>query len=116
MKVVTLLLIFSFVSNVSNLPPYNISPMATLAEKMVCCFHEVNKLYDGTLITIHSYVFSAVALDMLNNKVFTYTKAMQQPDSVQFIEAMTKEINNHESSNYWEIVCRSTIPPGHKTI
>jgi hypothetical protein len=43
-KVVTLLPIFSFVSNVSNLPFYNISPMATLAEKMVCCFHEANKL------------------------------------------------------------------------
>jgi hypothetical protein len=110
-KVVTLLSIFSFVSNISNLPSYNISPMATLAEKMVSCFHEVNELYDSTLNAIHSYAFSAVAIDMSNNEVFTYTKAMQQPNSVQFIEAMTKEIYNHESRNHWEIVCRSTIPP-----
>jgi hypothetical protein len=41
---------------------------------------------------------------------------MQQPNSVQFIEVMTKEIYNHESRNHWEIVCRSTIPPRHKTI
>ncbi len=100
----------------SNLPSYNISPTATLAERMVCCFHKVNELYNGTLNAIHSYVFSAVALDMLNNEVFTYTKAMQQPDSVQFIEAMTKELYNHESRNHWEIVCGSTIPPRHKTI
>jgi hypothetical protein len=88
-KVVTLLSIFSFMSNVSNLPSYNISPMATLADKMVCRFHEVNKLYNGTLNAIHSYAFSAIALDMSNNEVFTYDKTMQQPNSVQFIEAMT---------------------------
>jgi hypothetical protein len=45
-KVGTLLLIFSFVSDVSNLPSYNISPTATLAEKMVCCSHKVYKLYN----------------------------------------------------------------------
>jgi hypothetical protein len=72
-KVVTLLSIFSFVSDVSNLPSYNISPMATLAEKMVSCFHKVNKLYNVTLNAIHSYAFSAVAIDMSNNEVFTYT-------------------------------------------
>ncbi len=90
MKVVTLLLIFFFVSDVSHLPSYNIPPMATLAEKMVSCFHEVKEHYDGTLNAIYSYAFSAVALDMSNNEVFTYTKAMQQPNSVQFIEAMLK--------------------------
>jgi hypothetical protein len=83
---------------------------------MVCCFHKVNKLYNGTLNSIHSYSFIAITLDMSNNEVFTYTKAMQQPNSVQFIEAMTKELYDHESRNHWEIVCRSTIPPGHKTI
>ncbi len=81
--------------------------MATLAEKMVSRFHKVNKLYNGTLNAIHFHAFIAIALDMSNNEVFTYTKAMQQPDSVQFI---------HESINHWEIVCRSTIPPRHKTI
>jgi hypothetical protein len=81
--------------------------MATLAEKMVSCFYKVYKLYNGTLNAIHFYAFIAIALDMSNNEVFTYTKAMQQTNSVQFI---------HESRNHWEIVCRSTIPPRHKTI
>jgi hypothetical protein len=49
-KVATLLSIFSFVSDTSvTLPFYSISPDATMAEKMVSRFHEVNKLYDGTL-------------------------------------------------------------------
>ena len=83
---------------------------------MVSRFHEVNELYDGTLNAIHTYAFSAIALDMTNNEVFTYTKAMQQLDSHLFIEVMAKEIEDHESRHHWEIVRRSTIPPGHKTI
>jgi hypothetical protein len=51
---------------------------------------------------------------MSSNKVITYTKAMQQPDSVQFIKAMAKEIDDHKCHHHWEIVQRSTIPPGHK--
>jgi hypothetical protein len=53
---------------------------------------------------------------MSSNKVFTCTKAIHQSDSVQFIGAMSKERHDHESRNHWESVCRSTIPPGHKTI
>jgi hypothetical protein len=41
---------------------------------------------------------------------------MQQPDSAQFIEAMSKDIDDHKSCHHWEIVRQSTIPPGHKTI
>ncbi len=83
---------------------------------MVSCVHELNKLYDGTMNTIVSYAFSTVALDMLNKEVFTYTKALQQPDADKFVEAMGKEVNDHESRDHWEIVRRSTIPAGVKTI
>ncbi len=87
-----------------------------LCEKMLTRIHEVNELYDGTLNTIHAYVFNTVVLDMSNNEILTYTKAMQQPDSAQFIEAMAKKIHNHEAHDHWEIVRCNTIPPGHKTI
>jgi hypothetical protein len=87
-----------------------------MCEKMVTCFHELNELYDGMLNGIHTCAFSAVALDMSNNEVFTYTKAMQQPDSAKFIKAMLKGINDHESRDHWEIVRRTSIPQGHKTI
>jgi hypothetical protein len=66
--------------------------------------------------SICAYAFSTIALDMSNNEVFTYTKAMQQPDAPQFIEAMAKEIEDHASRQHWEIVRRSTIPSGKKTI
>jgi hypothetical protein len=41
---------------------------------------------------------------------------MQQPYSTHFIEAMSKEINDHKSKDHWEIVHQSNIPLGHKTI
>jgi hypothetical protein len=67
---------------------------------MVTRIHEVNELYNGTLNTIHAYAFNTVALDMSNNEIFTYTKAMQQPDLAKFVEAMAKEIHNHESCDH----------------
>jgi hypothetical protein len=116
-RAVTLFMLYSLVSDVKiDMPSYNISPTATLAKCAVSCLHEVNELYNGTLNSICAYAFSTIALDMSNNKVFTYTKAMQQPDSAQFIKAMSKEIDDHQSRHHWEIVQRTTIPPGNKTI
>jgi hypothetical protein len=48
--------------------------------------------------------------------VFTYTKALQQQDAAQFDQAMRKEIEDHESQDHWDIVPRSSIPEGKKTI
>jgi hypothetical protein len=66
--------------------------------------------------SVVNYAFSTLDLDMSNNKVFTYTKVLQQPDAAQFVDAMKKEIEDHESCNRWEIVPCSTIPKGMKTI
>ena len=116
-RVISLFTLYSLVSDIKiDMPAYNISPTATLANRAVCRFHEVNELYNGTLNSICEYAFSTLALDMSNNEVFTYTKAMQQPDASQFVEAMNKEIYDHESRDHWDIVHRSTIPPGMKTI
>jgi hypothetical protein len=76
----------------------------------------VNELYDGTLNAVVSYAFSTLDLDTFNNEVFTYTRALQQHDAPQFIQAMRKEIEDHESWDHWEIVHCSSIPEGKKTI
>jgi hypothetical protein len=116
-RMIMLFTLYSLMSDIKiPMPSYTISLQATFAERAATRFHEVNELYDGMLNIICSYAFSAVALDMSNNKVFTYTKAMQQPDAPQFIEAMSKKICDHKSRDHWEIVKCSTIPPGNKTI
>jgi hypothetical protein len=116
-RLVTLFTLYSLVSDVKfDMPSYNISPTATLANRAACCLNEVNELYDEVLNSTCAYTFSTIALDMSNNEVFTYTKAMQQPDSAQFIEAVSKEIDDCQSYHHGEIVRHTTIPPRHKTI
>jgi hypothetical protein len=93
-RAVTLFMLYSLVNGMKiDMPLHNIFPTATLAERAACHLHEVNNLYDGTLNSICAYAYSTIALVMSNNEDFTYTKAMQQPDSAQFIEAMSKEID-----------------------
>ncbi len=97
-------MLYSLVSDVNiDMLSYNISPTATLAKRAASCLHELNEFSDGTLNSICAYAFSTIALDMSNNKIFTYTKAIQQPDFAQIIEAMSKEIDNHQSRHHWEI-------------
>jgi hypothetical protein len=113
----TLFTLFSLVSDYKNtVPSYALSPNASYMDRMVSRVHELNELYDGTMNTVVSFAFSTVALDMSNNEVFTYTKALQQPDFDKFVETMGKEVNDHESRDHWEIVRHSTIPTGVKTI
>ncbi len=104
-RAISLFTLFSLNTDVKiNMPVYNISPTATLAKRAVCRFHEVNELYDGTLNSICAYAFSTIALDMTNKEVFIYTKTMPQPDALQFVKAMDKEINDHQSRGHWDIV------------
>ncbi len=116
--VITLFTLFLFIGDYKvTAPSYALSFNVTYTDCMVSHTHELNELYDGTLNLIVAYAFSTIALDMSNNEVFTYTKAIQQPDTDQFIEAMQKEIDDNESRDHWEIVlCCNTIPPGMKTI
>jgi len=115
--VVTLFTLFSLVSDFCvNMPSNPISPTASFTEQMISKIHEVNELNDGTINSVVNYAFSTLDLDMSNSKVFTYTKALQQPDAAQFVKAMKKEIEDHKSRDHWETVPCSTIPEGMKTV
>ncbi len=41
---------------------------------------------------------------------------MNQEDAGEFIEAMSMEVEAHESHNHWTMVPWNTLPPGAKTI
>ncbi len=62
--------------------------------------------YDGTINQIHFLSFST---DLSSNKIFTYKEAMTQEDAHLFIEAVQKEVADHELWNYWTIVHCSTV-------
>ena len=87
-------LVSDFCVKMSSTP---ISLTASFSERMISKIHEVKELYDGTLNAVVNYAFSTLDLDTSNNEVFTYTKALQQEDTSQFVKAMRKEIEDHES-------------------
>jgi hypothetical protein len=96
-----------------QLPSHPLPPNASFTTKVINAFHESNELYDGTLNQIHNY---ALVTDIASNEVFTYTQAMRQEDRGSFVEAMIKEVQDHEERGHWILVLRSTIPKGVKTI
>ena len=55
-------------------------------------------------------------MDLSTNDVFTFPQAMKQDDKVDFVRAMEKEIEDHESRNHWKVVHRSTISQEAKPI
>jgi hypothetical protein len=73
---------------------------------MIKHFERLNEHYNGTMNQIHFHSFST---DVSSNKVFTYKEAMAQEDAHLFVEAMQKEVADHELQNHWTTVHCSTV-------
>ena len=41
-----------------------------------------------------------------------YHEALRAPDRTQFLEAMKKEVSDHEARNHWELTPKSEVPDG----
>ena len=61
----------------------------------------VNQHFDGTINVLHSMAF---ATNNSTDNTFTIKKMLQQEDVLDFIQAMMKEIDDHESRNHWSLV------------
>ena len=110
-KAISLFTVLCTVSDkLPSMPAHQVRPHATFTDRMMTKFHELNELYDGTLNEMHHFAFSTI--DVANNEVFTYHKAMKQPDARLFVEAMQKEISDYEGRKHWDIARRSTVPAG----
>ena len=103
---------FAMASNLT-MPHHPINKDATFTERCMNRFHEVNELYDGTMNEIHNMMYHT---DISSNECFTFKQAMKQDDKLSFVEAMEKEINDHEQRGHWEIVHRDTLPTKAKPI
>ena len=80
---------------------------------MIKRFEELNEHYDGTTNQIH---FLSFTTDISSNEVFTYKEAMNQEDKHLFVDAMQKEVADHELRDHWTIVPCSTVPKTAKPI
>jgi hypothetical protein len=65
---------------------------------------------------MNQILFLSFSTDVSSNKVFTYKEAMTQEDAHLFIEAMQKEVADHELQNHWTIFHLSTVSRTTKPI
>jgi hypothetical protein len=107
-----LITLFSFVSHVT-VPDNELPTHAAFSDHIFKCFEELNEHYDGTMNQIN---FLSFITDISSNKVFTYKEAMTQEDTRLFVEAMQKEVADHELRIHWTIVHCSTVPKTTKPI
>ena len=108
----TLFTLLSFTAKM-DLPRHQSPPNETYTQSLIRRFEEVNEHYDCTMNNLHMFSFLT---DLSTNDVFTFRQAMKQDDRIDFVRAMEKEIEDHESRNHWTVVHRSTIPPRAKPI
>ena len=101
--------LFSMFALATNniIPNHLINPDANYTEHVLNRFQEVNELYDRTLNEVHHLMYSA---DIITNECFTFRNAMKQEDKMSFVDAMEKEILDHENGEHWSIVHRNTPP------
>ena len=79
----------------------------TYTKQVMNQFHAMNELYDGNLNKIHHFMYST---DITTNECFTFRNVMKQEYKMSFVEAMEKEISNHEGVSHWSVVHRDTLP------
>jgi len=91
-------------STVADLGLYALYADATFA--LQATFELFSEELSTSLDAIHPFAFAAKQVD---SDTLTLAQAMKQPDKVDFIRAMAKEINDHQSRNHWKVVHRSTI-------
>ena len=74
-------------------PQHQTEKEATFTQQVMNRFHEVNELYEGTLDEVHHLLYTT---DTSSNGSFTFRNTMKQDDKLAFVDAMEKEIRNHE--------------------
>ena len=101
--------LFSLIALANNVvvPQHQTEKDATFTQNVMKRFHEVNELYDSTLNEFHHLLY---ATDISSNDSFTFWNAMKQDDKLAFVDAIEKDISDHEKGGHWSIVHRGTLP------
>jgi hypothetical protein len=76
-------------------------------------YHAANRCIDGTLNSLHPMAFLA---GKENNESYTFSQMLKQPDRADFVQAMMKEVSDHEERGHWELIPRYKKPKEVKTI
>jgi hypothetical protein len=85
----------------------------SLLNKVALHTQRVNTHFDGTINKLHHAVLMA---DGGDNDTYHLKDMLKQEDKSEFISAMVKEVQDHESRNHWTVLPRSAMPIGTKSI
>lgn len=85
----------------------------TLATRKFQQFEQYNTILDNQLNDVHPMSF---LLKLTDNEVYHFHDAMKQPDAKEFIQAMQKEVDDHENRGHWEYVKKSDMKEGAEVI
>ena len=66
-------------------------------------FHSANQSFDRKLHALHPM---ALLAEKENNESYTFGQMLKHPDAADFIHAIIKEANDHESQDHWDVVPR----------
>ena len=104
--------LFSLIALATNVvvPQQWTEKNATFNQHVMNRFHEVNELYDGTFNKVHHLLF---ATNISSNDSFTFRNTTKQDDKLAFVDAMEKEIIDHEKGGHWSIVHHDTFQIKH---
>ena len=96
----------------TNLPTV-VKQMESKVFAFVTHLENISTLYDDTINQCHYFIYNAVAS---TNDVYTLSQMLKLDDIKDFVIAMMKEVEDHESRDHWEIFERYKMPKGAKTI
>ena len=86
-------------------------------DKVVCHAELVRSNFDGTLNFVHPLnLMVFLTKKNSNNDTYTYSQMLKLDDRASFVEAMRKEVEDHEKRKHWTIVPRKNMPTNAKTI
>ena len=73
----------------------------------------ISSNYDASPNTLNPFCYHA---ELADNDTYTFKDMLTQPDKNNCFEAMEVEITNHTERNHWDLIPRSQLPSGSKTI
>ena len=75
-------------------------------------FEQINGIFNETLNAICHQIQAYTT----SNESFTYSQMLRETDHTKFFEAMEIEINDQEARRHWDLMLRTDLPLGSKTI
>jgi len=80
---------------------------------MATHYGNMKSLFDSTINECHNVIFNVA---VTTNDVYTLREMLKLQDIKEFVVAMQKEIDDHQSREHWEMFLRVNIRNGAKTI